>query len=189
MRTLLFTIAFTLLGGCASTVTIEGHTIRSIKNEELSKYIGTLRARQESAVSPDGFLLVRITTAEDLVRMSQTKSLIVDPKVRFCEPSKKRYRLNVSGMSLNGRSLFERMLDEPDRRYDHERTYDVLLYVSLKENTFAKEYNPDLSHAGHDLRHNPEDLCISIGGGNLGTRIYSNTIRVGEDQIRQALKY
>ena len=189
MRTLLFTLAFTLLGGCASTVTIEDYTVRSIKNEELSKYIGTLRARQESAVSRDGFLLVRITTAEDLIRMSQTKSLIVDPKVRFCDRSGKRYRLNVSGMSLNGRNLFERMLDEPDQRYDHERTYDVLLYVTLKENTFADEYNPTLSHAGHDLRHNPDDLCISVGGGNLGTRIYSNTIRVGEDAIRQALKY
>ena len=189
MRTLLFILAFTLLGGCASTVTIEDHTVKSIKNEELSKYIGTLRARQETAVSPDGFLLVRITTAENLIRISQTKSLIVDPQVRFCERSRKRYRLNVSGMSLNGRSLFERMLDGPDQRYDHERTYDVLLYVTLKENTFAKEYNPNLSHAGHDLRRNPDDLCISVGGGNLGTRIYSNTIRVGEDEIRQALKY
>jgi len=190
MRRLLATLIFFLTAGCAQFfVTIEHYSAEFVENKEVSKYIESPRAEVVSASTRDGFILVRLMTAEDLLGVSQENSLIAAPRVRFCDQNDGDYRLNVPGINVNGKNLFERTFGPIEyESSNRQQTYDILLYINLRENFFEKDFDPSLSHRGHDLRRNPRDICISIRGGHVGARIYSNTIKIRKDSVIELLK-
>ncbi|GLT12567.1 hypothetical protein GCM10007928_48000 [Sulfitobacter porphyrae] len=168
---------------------MEEFTVIAVRADQLSEYVGSLRAGKEAALSPDGFLLVRVKTVEDLSEIARESSVILDAKVRFCEKSKTVHRLNVSGISYSGQPLLDDLENgKTSIPATQNRTYDILLYVSLKENAFEREFNPNLSHLGHDLHRDAKDICISIRGGNLDRIVSSNTIRIDKEAIRDALR-
>ncbi|MFC6762104.1 hypothetical protein ACFQFQ_25480 [Sulfitobacter porphyrae] len=164
---------------------MEEFTVIAVRADQLSEYVGSLRAGKEAALSPDGFLLVRVKTVEDLSEIARESSVILDAKVRFCEKSKTVHRLNVSGISYSGQPLLDDLENgKTSIPATQNRTYDILLYVSLKENAFEREFNPNLSHLGHDLHRDAKDICISIRG-ETWTGLYLQ-IQLGSTKRRYA---
>ena len=187
LRPFLTAILAALVTGCTLPVTITDYTFSTVSRQDLSKFGDGKMVAHHAPVS-DEYIHVKLTTKENLVGLAREKSLIIDPKVRFCDSSSRKNRLNMPWLIRNGKSIFEWTYYNQGKPLPipaAEKEYDLIIYASLEENRFAKQFNSNSDHAGHDLYTNPRDICISIEGGTYGTRLVSNEVRISKDDIFQ----
>lgn len=190
MRLFPISILTAVLTGCTLPVTITDHTTSPVSGKSVSEFIGVERAQRLAIQPTDDFIHVRLTTKESLVDLARRKSLIIDPKVKFCDSNRGKYHLNIVGLTQNGEDVHDWAFPHHDEKFQvvpAENEYDLLIFASLEENTFAQQYNPIFDHAGHDLYTDPRDICFTIGGGLYAIVLVSNEVRISKSEIQKML--
>lgn len=183
-----------ILAACSKQMTVESYFLEKISKDDLSKIVGDFRAEQLSNMTSDDFIHIKITVSHDLIRLTQKEGYSFNSNVRFCNDTSGHFRLNVPGVSSQGRSLLEWGFQEPGanhplyRSKEPEYNYDILLFIALEEDTFAKPFMTNSEHSGHDLRTSTDDICVKLMGGLMRDSIVSNEFRLESAEIIEALK-
>lgn len=154
----------------------------------------------------DDFLKLEFSIKENLVDyIRKTTFFTMHVNASFCDAPNDVVFLGLSDVYVKGKSAYmiyfsdvlpDMFPDVPEKdtfKLDDDGmfVYDIVLFTEWsKERRLPKAFRKNkeqLFYLQYDLKENPLDICLSIGGGNEMLGYHSNEIRISKIQIQEAI--
>jgi len=198
-----FGILITLIGcvvvAQSYRVEIKSNSIRNVKRVSLTSVIGNdVNTPLIKDWTNGDFVVVEIITDKDLLALSRQLGSTMFADIWFCQNPNKAVRLNLPDVYTKSKSVNEwNLAFEKTGKVGKEIDKPIFKYevVLLKKwnrdweiSDALKKDKKQVYYLKYDLKENPQDICISLAGGNITQGIKSNEIVIPAAEIENVLK-
>jgi len=180
-------------------VEIKNNSIRVVKRVSIASVIGRdVSIPLIKDWTNGNFIVVEITTDKDLLELTRRLGSTMQANSWFCQKPETVVRLNLPDVYTKSKSVGEwNLIFEKTGKVGKEIDkpifkYEVVLLQKWNRvweiSDALKKDKKQVYYLKHDLEETPQDICISLTGGNMTQSIKSNEIVIPAAEIESVLK-
>jgi hypothetical protein len=196
-----FLLACFFLDGCSlltHRIEIRKHSAELVGRSAIGLVIGEDAEVPLVKSLPDSdFIVVHFESKEDLAVLVRDMQSSLYSEMYFCGHPEQKVFMTIPDVYSGGKSVVRELkladagIVRKRSQQDWQR-YEAVLFISWAQEKVLPEYSfreekDKKYYLKYDLRRDPRDVCLFVGGGNLAQRIKSNTLTITAAEIRGVL--